>query len=101
MEAGYACTCHSQRIVEPRPPRLIGSPVVANCFTSTNHRAALFVRAGSCDQGVMVTVRKPADVDAATVTAHLGAARGMLRSELATAIHRRKTPDLLFRVVEG
>ncbi len=50
---------------------------------------------------LLVTVYKPAELDAATVTAHLERARGLLRSEVATAVHRRKTPDLLFRVVEG
>ena len=49
---------------------------------------------------LLVTVRKPADLDAATVSAHLERARGLLRSEVAAAIHRRKTPDLLFRVME-
>jgi ribosome-binding factor A len=50
---------------------------------------------------LLVTVRRPADMDAATVGAHLEGARGLLRSEIASAVHRRKTPDLLFRVVEG
>lgn len=36
----------------------------------------------------------------ATVLAHLEAARGRLRSEVAGALHRRKTPDLIFQVVE-
>jgi ribosome-binding factor A len=50
---------------------------------------------------LLVTVRKPDDSDAATVSAHLEGARGLLRSEVATAVHRRKTPDLLFRVVSA
>jgi ribosome-binding factor A len=48
---------------------------------------------------LLLTVRKPTDGDAATVSAHLEGARGLLRGELASAIHRRKTPDLVFRVV--
>ncbi len=50
---------------------------------------------------LLVTVRKPADVDAETINAHLEGARGLLRSEVASAIHRRKTPDLLFRIIDA
>jgi ribosome-binding factor A len=49
---------------------------------------------------LLVTVRRPADVDEATVHFRLEAARGLLRHEIAAAIHRRKTPELLFRVVK-
>ena len=37
--------------------------------------------------------------DAATVLAHLERAKGLLRTEVAAALHRRKAPDLMFRVV--
>ena len=40
-------------------------------------------------------------VDAAAVLARLERARGMLRTEVAAALHRRKAPDLMFRVVEA
>jgi ribosome-binding factor A len=40
-----------------------------------------------------------AGVEPATVLQHLHSASGMLRSEVAAAIHRRKTPELVFRVV--
>jgi ribosome-binding factor A len=36
--------------------------------------------------------------DVATVAAHLHRAAGWLRSEVAAAIHRRKTPELTYRV---
>src|SRR5579864_6128753 len=50
---------------------------------------------------LLVTVRKPADVDATVVGSRLERARGLLRGEVATAVHRRKAPELLFRVVDG
>jgi ribosome-binding factor A len=39
-----------------------------------------------------------AERDAAVVREHLHRATGLLRSEVAAAIHRRKTPELVFRV---
>jgi ribosome-binding factor A len=49
---------------------------------------------------VLVTVATPAgdEVDGQTVAAHLEAARLRLRAEVAAAVHRRKVPDLLFRI---
>jgi ribosome-binding factor A len=49
---------------------------------------------------VLVTVTPAAGygVDAQTVAAHLEAARQRLRTEVAAAVHRRKVPELLFRV---
>src|SRR5690242_16824834 len=38
-------------------------------------------------------------VDTVQVLQRLQQAHGLLRSEMAQAIHRRKTPDLLFRVI--
>jgi ribosome-binding factor A len=38
-------------------------------------------------------------VDAATVAERLGRAQGLLRREVSAAVHRRKAPELLFRVV--
>ena len=39
-------------------------------------------------------------VDMDTVLARLGRARGLLRTEVAAALHRRRAPDLMFRVAE-
>jgi ribosome-binding factor A len=36
--------------------------------------------------------------DRAVILAHLGNAHGLLRNEVARAIHRRKAPDLVFAV---
>jgi ribosome-binding factor A len=36
----------------------------------------------------------------AEVYEHLEQAQGLLRSEVAAAIHRRKVPDLIFRVLD-
>ncbi len=38
--------------------------------------------------------------DPAVIQSHLAQAQGMLRSEVAQAVHRRKAPELLFRVGE-
>src|SRR5262249_3207660 len=38
------------------------------------------------------------DLDAAEALAHLQRAAGFLRTEITAAIHRRRTPELLFRV---
>jgi ribosome-binding factor A len=40
-----------------------------------------------------------ADADLDAIRLHLDRARGRLRGEIATAIHRRRVPDLTFRVV--
>jgi hypothetical protein len=58
---------------------------------------------------LLVTVSLPSQVLGMTeeasadrvrrVNEHLERAHGLLRAEAATAIHRRRTPDLLFRVV--
>ena len=54
---------------------------------------------------LLVTVAAAASAaerDAAVTAEHLRRAAGLLRSEVAAAIHRRKTPELAFRVaVEG
>ncbi len=42
-----------------------------------------------------------AERDAAVVGEHLQRAAGLLRSEVAAAIHRRKTPELAFRVLSA
>src|SRR5262249_22123031 len=44
------------------------------------------------------TAASPAD-QARRASEHLERAHGLLRGEVAPAIHRRRTPDLLFRVV--
>jgi ribosome-binding factor A len=40
-------------------------------------------------------------VEATTVLARLERVRGRLRTEVAAAVHRRKAPDLTFRVVNA
>jgi ribosome-binding factor A len=47
---------------------------------------------------LLVSVRKPADMDAEIAGTRLERARGWLRTEVGAAVTRRKTPDLLFRV---
>lgn len=50
---------------------------------------------------LLVTVAASASaghLDAAEALAHLQQAAGFLRTEMAAAIHRRRTPELLFRV---
>ena len=48
---------------------------------------------------VTVTVCDPkADVNVAVILGRLECARGALRSELAAAIRRKRTPNLIFRV---
>jgi ribosome-binding factor A len=49
---------------------------------------------------LLVTVRKPAGVEATVVLKHLQRAHGKLRSEAVAVLNRRRAPDLLFRVVE-
>jgi ribosome-binding factor A len=51
---------------------------------------------------LLVTVSPASSADPATadrVAGRLEAARGRLRSEVAAAVHRRRAPDLAFRVV--
>jgi ribosome-binding factor A len=48
---------------------------------------------------VTLSFSGPATVDAGELLAHLQRAQGLLRSEVAAAIHRRKVPDLTFHVV--
>jgi ribosome-binding factor A len=51
---------------------------------------------------VTVHVATPVEgVDADGVLARLEGARGMLRSEVAAALHRRQAPDLMFRVADA
>jgi ribosome-binding factor A len=42
-----------------------------------------------------------AAVNAAEILEHLDRARGLLRSELAAAIRRKRTPNLMFRLMCG
>lgn len=48
---------------------------------------------------LLVTLAPPAGVDPERVLTSLHAAHGKLRAEVAAAVHRRRAPDLLFRVV--
>jgi ribosome-binding factor A len=52
---------------------------------------------------LLVTVARTAgateEVD--QIAGRLEGARGKLRSEIAAAVHRRKAPDLMFRVIDG
>lgn len=47
---------------------------------------------------LVVTVSVPDDVNPAEALARLEGARGLLRSVVASAIHRKKVPDLSFRM---
>jgi ribosome-binding factor A len=60
------------------------------------------VRPAPTSARLLVTVARAAGAaaDAAQIAGRLERARGKLRSEVAAAVHRRKTPDLAFRVVE-
>jgi ribosome-binding factor A len=40
-------------------------------------------------------------VSSTVVLEHLGRAHGWLRNEVAAAVHRRKAPDLMFRILEA
>jgi hypothetical protein len=40
-------------------------------------------------------------VASAVILDHLARAHGWLRNEVAASVHRRKAPDLVFRVLEG
>jgi ribosome-binding factor A len=51
---------------------------------------------------LMVTVAGPGPADAAdraVTMGHLDRAAGLIRREVAAAVHRRKAPELAFRVV--
>jgi ribosome-binding factor A len=50
---------------------------------------------------LLVTVRPVVPLDTAVVLEHLDHARAKLRVEAVAAIHRRRAPDLLFRVLES
>jgi ribosome-binding factor A len=52
---------------------------------------------------LLVTVyltTRASEVTAEEVQAHLQQARGLLRSEVAAGIHRKRAPDLSFRVIQ-
>jgi ribosome-binding factor A len=50
---------------------------------------------------VLVTVSAPDnEAKADQLLARLNQSRGRLRTEVATAIHRKKVPELIFRVIE-
>ena len=49
---------------------------------------------------LLVTVRRTVPLEAALVLEHLHRAHGKLRTETVAALHRRRAPDLLFRVME-
>lgn len=49
---------------------------------------------------LLVRVASAVALEADVVLAHLQHAHGMLRSEAATAVNRRRAPDLVFCVVE-
>jgi ribosome-binding factor A len=48
---------------------------------------------------LLVRVASSTDVERSLLLAHLEHAHGMLRSEVASAINRRRAPDLVFRIV--
>ena len=45
-----------------------------------------------------VTVVAPADIDVAVARERLALVTGLLRAEVASSIHRRRAPELVFRV---
>lgn len=47
---------------------------------------------------LVVTVSLPGEVNPAEALARLEGARGLLRTLVASAIHRKKVPDLAFRI---
>ena len=47
---------------------------------------------------LLVSVRQPSDRDPELVLQHLQRANGMLRAEVATAIHRKRVPELTFQI---
>lgn len=49
---------------------------------------------------LLITVLPASPIETSVVREHLERARGRLRSEVVAAIHRRRAPDLLFRVQE-
>jgi len=49
---------------------------------------------------LLVTVMPAVPIETAVVLERLERARGKLRGEAVAAIHRRRAPDLLFRVLE-
>ena len=48
---------------------------------------------------LLVLVSVPADVDRATIVDVLARATGFLRREMASAIHRRQAPELIFELI--
>jgi ribosome-binding factor A len=52
---------------------------------------------------LLVTVARAAGVteEVGQIAGRLERARGKLRGEIAAAVHRRKVPDLTFRVIDG
>lgn len=59
------------------------------------------VEPGPDESRLLVTVvpSLPGPFDAAAAQQHLERSAGKLRTEVAAAIHRKKTPQLVFRVV--
>jgi len=49
---------------------------------------------------LLVTLSRPESVDDSAAHQCVERASGLLRREVAAAIHRRKTPELIFRVVK-
>jgi ribosome-binding factor A len=49
---------------------------------------------------LLVTLSSPRNADEELAMQHVERAAGLLRREVAAAIHRRKTPELTFRVVK-
>lgn len=48
---------------------------------------------------LLITLSAPNDADLITATKHLKDATKAIREEIAASINRRKTPELVFRVV--
>lgn len=50
---------------------------------------------------LLVTLSAPADVNPAIAAGRVQSAAKAIRAEVAASIHRRKAPELVFRVVGG
>lgn len=81
--------------------RAIGFALAGACSDPVLQRLGVLAVRPAPDAGRLLVVVGPADDpdEARQVLAHLEAARGLLRSAVASSVHRRRAPDLCFAVV--
>jgi ribosome-binding factor A len=79
------------------------SEVLASCADDLLRELEVVdVCAASGSGRLLVTLRAlSANHDRAQIQTRLRAAQGMLRNEVVAAVHRRKAPELIFRLLEG